>query len=223
MALIQGRAAARELAALRGLIEASTHKPHRLLPYQGVLIQSLYEAGLDGEALEIAPRVLAFNPNHPRTLLVSAQAESRLRNRDAAPSATSIVIWRSCATPTTPIPACTSPASSRRSWIPRASGAKPRWHAANTRSDRHEAPVGESAGRRLREQQHCDPHCTDHPQPDGSGHERRIGDVRPGPPCRRPPAPSTEADRPDGRGRLGGHRVVEEREQPGRHREQDRE
>jgi tetratricopeptide (TPR) repeat protein len=84
MALIQGRSAAHELASLRGLIEASTHKPHRLLPYQGVLIQSLYEAGLDADALEIAPQVLGFNPNHPRTLLVCAQAENRLRNRDAA-------------------------------------------------------------------------------------------------------------------------------------------
>ena len=60
MALIQGKAAAHELASLRGLIEASTHKPHRLLPYQGVLFQSLHEAGLDAEALEIAPQVLGF-------------------------------------------------------------------------------------------------------------------------------------------------------------------
>lgn len=84
MALIRGEAAAHELAALRGLIEASTHKPHRLLPYQGVLIQSLHEAGLDAEALQFAPQVLGFNPNHPRTLLVCAQAEKRMRNRDAA-------------------------------------------------------------------------------------------------------------------------------------------
>lgn len=84
IALLEGRAAAHELAALRGLIEASTRQPHRLLPYQGVLVQSLYDAGLDAEALEFAPRILAFNPHHPRTLLVSAEAEARRRNRDAA-------------------------------------------------------------------------------------------------------------------------------------------
>lgn len=84
LAVIQGTAATRELAALRGLIDASTHQPHRLLAYQGVLIESLYEAGLDAEALEIARQVLAFNPNHPRTLLVAAQAEARIRDREAA-------------------------------------------------------------------------------------------------------------------------------------------
>lgn len=84
IALLEGRSAAHELAALRGLIEASAHQPHRLLPYQGVLIESFYDAGLDAEALEFAPRILAFNPHHPRTLLVSAQAEARQRNRDAA-------------------------------------------------------------------------------------------------------------------------------------------
>ena len=80
----RGHSAAKELAQLRGLIEASTLRPHQLLSFQGVLIQSLYDAGLDAEALEFAPRVLAFNPNHPRTLLVSAKAEARQRNRDAA-------------------------------------------------------------------------------------------------------------------------------------------
>lgn len=84
LALLADRPAARELAELRGLIEASTRQPHRLLPYEGVLVQSLYEAGLDTEALEFAPRILDFNPNHPRTLLVSAQAHARQRNRDEA-------------------------------------------------------------------------------------------------------------------------------------------
>ena len=84
MALLAGRPAAHELAELRGLIEASTRQPHRLLPYQGVLVQSLYDAGLDAEALEFAPRILAFNPHHPRTLLVGAQCEARRRDRDAA-------------------------------------------------------------------------------------------------------------------------------------------
>ncbi|RKZ12377.1 hypothetical protein DRQ32_03830, partial [bacterium] len=81
LALLEGRPAARELAALRGLLEASTRQPHRLLPYQGVLLQCLHEAGLDAEALEFAPQILAFNPHHPRTLLVSAQAHARARNR----------------------------------------------------------------------------------------------------------------------------------------------
>jgi tetratricopeptide (TPR) repeat protein len=84
IALLKGRPAAKELAKLRGLIEASTRQPHRLLPYQGVLVQSLYEAGLDTEALEFAPQILSFNPHHPRTLLVSAEAEARRRNRDEA-------------------------------------------------------------------------------------------------------------------------------------------
>jgi tetratricopeptide (TPR) repeat protein len=84
IAIVEGRSAAKELAQLRGLIEASTLQPHRLLSFQGVLIESLYDAGLDAEALEFAPRVLAFNPNHPRTLLVSAKAEARQRNRETA-------------------------------------------------------------------------------------------------------------------------------------------
>lgn len=84
MALLEDRPAARELAELRGLLEASTRQPHRLLPYQGVLVQCLYEAGLDAEVLEFAPRILAFNPNHPRTLLMSAQAAARQRDRETA-------------------------------------------------------------------------------------------------------------------------------------------
>jgi tetratricopeptide (TPR) repeat protein len=84
LALLEGRPATHELAALRGLIEASTRRPHRLLAYQGVLVQSLHEAGFDAEALELAPRILSFNPRHPRTLLVSAEAEAGLRNREAA-------------------------------------------------------------------------------------------------------------------------------------------
>lgn len=84
LAVLAGRPATHELAELRGLIEASTRQPHRLLPYQGVLVESLYEAGLDAEALAFAPRVLAFNPHHPRTLLVGAEAAARLRDRDTA-------------------------------------------------------------------------------------------------------------------------------------------
>jgi len=84
IALLEGRPAAKELAELRGLIEASTRQPHRLLPYEGVLVQSLYEAGLDAEVLAFAPQILSFNPHHPRTLLVSAEAEARRRNRDEA-------------------------------------------------------------------------------------------------------------------------------------------
>ena len=83
-ASLEGRPAAKELAELRGLIEASTRQPHQLLLYQGVLVQSLYDAGLDDEVLEFAPQILSFNPRHPRTLLVSAKAEARRHNRDEA-------------------------------------------------------------------------------------------------------------------------------------------
>ena len=84
IALLEGQPAAKQLAKLRGLIEASSRQPHRLLPYQSVLVQSLYEAGLDAEALAFAPQILSFNPHHPRTLLVSAEAEARLRNPEQA-------------------------------------------------------------------------------------------------------------------------------------------
>jgi tetratricopeptide (TPR) repeat protein len=84
MALLEGQTAAKQLAELRGLIEASTRQPHQLLPYQGVLVQGLFEAGLDAEVLDFAPQILSFNPRHPRTLLASARAEARLRNREAA-------------------------------------------------------------------------------------------------------------------------------------------
>jgi hypothetical protein len=82
--LLEGEPAARELAKLRGLLESSTRQPHQLLPYQSVLLQGLYDAGLDTEVVELAPRILGFNPNHPRTLLVAGKAEARLRQRDEA-------------------------------------------------------------------------------------------------------------------------------------------
>ena len=76
--------AAARLADLRGLIEASGRRPHRLLPYRTSLSDALYEYGLYEEAIEVAQDLLAFNPRYPHANLIACKSYLRLHRREEA-------------------------------------------------------------------------------------------------------------------------------------------